>query len=291
MDHQSAPATRTLLDDFASEFGNATRLPVRFHPPGEFSVAADPLVPAFCRIMAEQRVGCRHCVATHLALQDPAAAEARSSTCFAGLTSSAVPVARDGHLLGYLHTGHAYVDRTPGCGNPGAGCYLPGRAKAGLRCAGACRQATRMTAAQYHGALGLIRIFSLQFAPIASHAASRDAYPAIERAVQEIRRDIARKWTLTDLSRRAGMHPTYFSEKFREHVGVPFTAFLARLRVEKARDLLRFTALPITEIAFVSGFGSISQFNRTYRSLLGQSPSNTRLTSADPTNAPRTGSQ
>jgi transcriptional regulator GlxA family with amidase domain len=107
-------------------------------------------------------------------------------------------------------------------------------------------------------------------------------YPAIDHLLGQMRSHPERPWRLTECARLAGMHPTYFSEKFHQRTGLTLTSFLARQRVERARQLLRYTGLPISEIAFASGFRSLSQFNRVYKQLLGQTPSSERPTRVKP---------
>jgi len=264
-----------LLRDFSRAYGRAVGLPVQFHTPGEFAIAQDPLMPAFCQMMALKRKTCEQCLAAHLALQDSNGLRALTGVCFAGLTSSAVPVRRGGAVLGYLHTGHAYVDRpSQACGEPGRGCLLPGRS-GGIRprrCAGACRMTRRLGAMEYEGAVGLLAVFASQLAEVYTGGSEATNYPALDHSIRKIREDVSRQWTLTSLARQAGMHPAYFSEKFHAHTGRTLTAFLAGLRVDRARHLLTYTALPVSEIAFASGFRSLSQFNRVYKKLTGHVP-------------------
>ena len=66
--------------------------------------------------------------------------------------------------------------------------------------------------------------------------------------------------------------PSYFSEKFKEATGINFVEYVARTRVEKARNLLQNPNLRISEIAFDVGFQSLSQFNRAFKAITGQSP-------------------
>lgn len=51
-------------------------------------------------------------------------------------------------------------------------------------------------------------------------------------------------------------------------------------RLLLARQLLRDTALPVTEVAFSSGFASLRRFNAVFRSAMGRSPSSLRRTAA-----------
>lgn len=272
-------ANTPLLRDFTKAYNRAVGMPVHFHEPGTFAVPQEPLMPAFCQVMAQRRKSCEQCVATHLALQDPEGAKARTGICFAGLTSSAVPVQCGGRVLGFLHTGHAYVDRpSQACGEPGRGCLLPGRgaAASGHRrnhpCAGACRMTRQVGTMEYEGAVGLLAVFADQLASVHVHQPETPTYPAIDHTIRKIRQDPTQPWTLGDLARQAGMHPSYFSAKFHAYTGKTLTDFLATLRVERAKHLLAFTGLPISEIAFSSGFRSISQFNRVYKKLSGHAP-------------------
>jgi transcriptional regulator GlxA family with amidase domain len=57
---------------------------------------------------------------------------------------------------------------------------------------------------------------------------------------------------------------------------------LARVRAERAHTLLRETHQPVTEIAFACGFQSLSQFNRTFRTQFGQSPTQARQRARSP---------
>jgi AraC-like DNA-binding protein len=68
------------------------------------------------------------------------------------------------------------------------------------------------------------------------------------------------------------MSANYFSEKFKEVTGLKFIEFVARTRIEKARNLLQNPNLYISEIAFEVGFQSLSQFNRRFKKIIGQSP-------------------
>ena len=74
--------------------------------------------------------------------------------------------------------------------------------------------------------------------------------------------------------------PNYLSERFKEVTGVNFVDYIARHRIEKARELLQNLNLRISEIAFAVGFQSLSQFNRVFRKLAGKSPTAYRAAKA-----------
>jgi AraC-like DNA-binding protein len=78
--------------------------------------------------------------------------------------------------------------------------------------------------------------------------------------------------SLNRVARAVNISGNYLSEKFKEITGVNFVEYVARVRFEKACDLLENADRRISEIAFAIGFQSLSQFNRIFKKLSGKSP-------------------
>jgi AraC-like DNA-binding protein len=78
--------------------------------------------------------------------------------------------------------------------------------------------------------------------------------------------------SLKRVARAVNISRNYLSEKFKEVTGVNFVEYVARVRFEKACDLLENPDRRISEIAFAVGFQSLSQFNRIFKKLSGKSP-------------------
>jgi AraC-like DNA-binding protein len=72
------------------------------------------------------------------------------------------------------------------------------------------------------------------------------------------------------------MSANHLSEKFKQVTGVNFVDYIARIRFEKACELLLNSNLRISEIAFTVGFQSLSQFNRVFKRSSGKSPTELR---------------
>jgi AraC-like DNA-binding protein len=68
----------------------------------------------------------------------------------------------------------------------------------------------------------------------------------------------------------------YFCKLFKKTTGLNFTAYLSRIRIEKAKSLLLNPNLRIGEAAFESGFQSITHFNRIFKKVTGLSPTRYR---------------
>jgi AraC-like DNA-binding protein len=78
--------------------------------------------------------------------------------------------------------------------------------------------------------------------------------------------------SLKRVARAVNISRNYLSEKFKEVTGVNFVEYVARVRFEKACELLENADPRISEIAFAVGFQSLSQFNRIFKKLSGKSP-------------------
>ena len=79
-------------------------------------------------------------------------------------------------------------------------------------------------------------------------------------------------WPVGRLARVSGVSEAHFARSFREAFGVPPHRYLLTRRVERAMALLRDTDMPVTEIAFDTGWESLGTFGRTFRDITGESP-------------------
>jgi transcriptional regulator GlxA family with amidase domain len=79
-------------------------------------------------------------------------------------------------------------------------------------------------------------------------------------------------WTVVQLARLGGVSPAHFARSFKAAFGVPPHRYLLTRRMERACALLRETALPITEIAYQTGWESLGTFGRIFRDVTGASP-------------------
>lgn len=79
-------------------------------------------------------------------------------------------------------------------------------------------------------------------------------------------------WPVRRLARVSRVSEAHFARSFKEAFGVPPHRYLLTRRIERATALLRDTDLPITEIAFQTGWGSLGTFGRIFRDVTGESP-------------------
>jgi transcriptional regulator GlxA family with amidase domain len=79
------------------------------------------------------------------------------------------------------------------------------------------------------------------------------------------------------LAREAGISLRQLERLFERQVGHGIHSHYRWLRLERARQLLRETTLPVLDVALATGFASSSQFARAYSRAFGEPPSATRM--------------
>jgi AraC-like DNA-binding protein len=102
-----------------------------------------------------------------------------------------------------------------------------------------------------------------------------DPETPLRRARDLMDRDFAN--SSLDLDRIAAvafLSKSYFVRRFSRQYGVTPGAYLTGRRIERARDLLRFANLTVTEVCSAVGYVSIGSFSSAFRAATGESPSN-----------------
>lgn len=99
-----------------------------------------------------------------------------------------------------------------------------------------------------------------------------DPAPRIGRVIEQMRRCLDQELTLSRLAGMMGLSRSQFVRAFRHATGVPPHQFLRGLRIERARQLLEQTDLPVIEVALNCGFGQPGHFATAFREATGMSP-------------------
>ncbi|MBX3115154.1 MAG: helix-turn-helix transcriptional regulator [Fimbriimonadaceae bacterium] len=99
---------------------------------------------------------------------------------------------------------------------------------------------------------------------------------AIEKALRMIESNFAKSVRDDDIAGRVGMSTSHFRHLFRERTGEPFHKYVLHLRLEKARQQIIASDLPIQEISSGMGFVSSAHFSRAFLQRFGISPSTLR---------------
>jgi len=99
-----------------------------------------------------------------------------------------------------------------------------------------------------------------------SHAA------AIQDALVYIHHHFREPLSLDIAARQARLSPNYFSDSFRKTTGTAFQQYLQSLRLNFAKSLIQSSSLPISEISYISGFNTLTNFEKMFKRKFGAAP-------------------
>lgn len=94
----------------------------------------------------------------------------------------------------------------------------------------------------------------------------------IRVAKQYVQRHYSQNITLEDVCAATGFSVSYFSALFKKETGEGFAKYLTRVRMERAKELLQETNLPVSEICTQVGYGDLKHFNQTFKKVTSLSP-------------------
>lgn len=94
----------------------------------------------------------------------------------------------------------------------------------------------------------------------------------VKEAVEFIDMYFFEEVTLMSLSIKFNVESSYFSKIFRQETGENLTIYLAKKRMDKAKEYMKDPKINLTEIAFMTGYDDYTYFNRVFRKITGVSP-------------------
>lgn len=100
----------------------------------------------------------------------------------------------------------------------------------------------------------------------------------IRKAITYIDQHLKDELSLKDVAAHVHLNPSYFSVLFKEQVNLNFSEYVTRRRIQRAKELVISTNLPIGEIAEEAGYKTAKYFIKIFRELEGMTPSAYRKT-------------
>lgn len=275
-----------LYGTYCDAFRNATGLPLRL-----VNVDEQWCLPehrdnqsSFCEELNLCKTACGDCLAVNKRLMEETTKTDRPTTCacFTGLCATAVPVKVGNSIFAFLKTGQVF--HRP----PTEADFLEvskrlqdnGLSSEEIQKLKKTYFETKSIDPQrYASMITLLDCFAGQLSRHAEDLATiqegREPQ-AIAKARRFIHAHLDESLPLPAVARQAGLSESHFCRVFKEVTGLTLTDYVTRCRIGWAkRELLR-PAARISEIAFKVGFQSLSQFNRSFARLVGQSPSSYR---------------
>ena len=98
----------------------------------------------------------------------------------------------------------------------------------------------------------------------------------IDNVISEIREHYMEDISLTSLASKYNVSMGRLSEMIKEHLKVNFSDYIASLRIQRAKELLRDESLSIQEIAEIVGYNDYFYFTKVFKKVEGISPSKYR---------------
>jgi YesN/AraC family two-component response regulator len=292
MEVNGAPDVRAMVDqlrqsriyrDYEQAFRETTGLPINLRAIEAFDLPhhGDPKENRFCSLMATSNRSCAACLQLQRKVEEEARIEPKTLKCFAGLCDSAVPVRVGENLIAFLQTGQIMLHRpTQSQFKRTTQMLLRWGAEVDLKQLEESYFQTRIvTKKQYESIVRLLTIFAQHLSTLSNQLLVKQETaesPVISRARVYINEHQSEDLSLGQVAQAVNMSAFYFCKTFKKSTGMTFTDYLARVRVEKVKNLLLNPHKRVSEAAYEAGFQSLSQFNRVFRKIAGESPSRYR---------------
>ena len=272
-----------LYQDYQQALREATGLPLVIRPYKAYDAALSEQEGAneFCAMLANTNQGCAQCLKMQADLEAKAGLEPASLHCFAGLCDTAVPIRVGDQLIAFLQTGQVLLHQ------PNEEEFsrttqqlLKWGTQVNLKALEEAYFNTKvLDRDQYQAMIRLLSTFAEHLALISNsiEIEGSGSEPAlVSKAKHYIQSHFDERISLDEAAHAVNASTRHFCKVFKQATGITFTDYLARVRVEKAKHLLQNLNLRVSEIAFQTGFDSISQFNRSFKRIAGMSPTQFR---------------
>ena len=265
--------------DYESAFCETTGLPFDLRPIDSFNLPrSDPKQNPFCALMAKTNQTCTACLKMHRKGAARAGLEPKTMKCFVGLSDSAIPVCVGNNLVAFLQTGQILLHQPNKreFSRFAHNLFNMGKDVDLKRLEGVYFKTRVLGKKQYDAMLRLLGTFAKHLAVLSNQllVTSEQNEPSmISRAKNFIDQHQGEEISLPQVAASVNSSAFYFCKMFKQATGLTFTEYLARIRIEKVKNLLMNPHKRISEVAYETGFQSLSQFNRVFRRVAGESPS------------------
>lgn len=271
-----------LFRDYEGVFTKATGLALALRPVDYWQLEhqGKKNENPFCALLAERPKSLAVCLEAHQEMIDHTGELPHTVTCPFGLTETAVPVKLGSKIIGYLRIGQVLR-------------HLPHKADTSKvtrelkRCeisfTGKIRKAWESNPLippdKYNAIVRLLTFFAEQLSALTNQLVLEQQNvepPLVQKAREYIGKHKMEPLSLSAVARAAGSSVFHFCKVFRRSTGLKFTDYVARVRLEDARTQLLNPNRRISEVAYDVGFQSLTQFNRMFKRVFGQSPTEFR---------------
>ena len=271
-----------LFRDYETVFTKATGLALALRPKEYWQLAhhGKRNENPFCALLAENPATLAICLQAHEQMIQHTGDIPHTVTCPFGLTETAVPVRLGTQTIGYLRIGQVLRRSPTSADTKKVSEKLESH---GLRFSKQVRNAWEhnplIPPEQYGAIVRLLTFFADQLSALINQVVLEQKNaepPLVQKARDYIEKHKGEPLSLTAVAQAAGASVFHFCKVFRKSTGIKFTDYVARVRLEDARTQLLNPNRRISEVAYDVGFQSLTQFNRMFKRVFGQSPTEFR---------------
>ncbi|MCI0534729.1 MAG: helix-turn-helix domain-containing protein [Verrucomicrobiales bacterium] len=272
-----------IYQDYERSFTEATGLPVSLHTVESWQLPHHGKrgENSFCSLMAQKSRTCAACLQVQQRLTESATREPQTVVCHFGLSDSAVPVRLGEQVVGFLKTGQVF------CKKPTEAQFARAVQLMADWNIAVDREQLRdaffgtrvLSNKQHQSVVMLLSIFGQHLSMVSNQIVVQqsNAEPIqIKRAKEFIQAHHTEDISLGAVAKAVNTSTFYFCKMFKKATGLNFTDYVSRVRIEKAKNLLLNPNLRVSEIAYEVGFQSLTHFNRVFKRVVGQSPTEYR---------------
>ena len=278
-----ALASSRIYRDYERAFTDITGLPIALQPvetwqlPHHGKRNENP----YCAMLSKKSRACAACLQVQERLCKKAQHEPETTVCASGLSETAVPIHMSDQLIGFLRFGQIFRKK------PTTAQFekvLKQTTRWGLdvdheTLRKAFFSSPVISQKEHESAVKLLTIFAQHLAMLSNQVFIQQENaepPVISKARAYIHDHQTEEISLGQVAKAVNMSSYYFCKMFKKVTGINFTDYVARVRIEKSKNLLLNPNLRVSEIAFEVGFQSLTHFNRVFKKILGQSPTEYR---------------
>jgi AraC-like DNA-binding protein len=269
--------TRNPIEEMLSDFHLLTGIRVAFVTHDlRHAVSVPSDMATFCNLLRMDPAAMDNCLACDQAAFSAARTTGRLQlyTCHAGLIEAVAPILGNGRLLGFLMMGQTTGEV------PSRAMWEVIAAKCGT---------FRMNASELESSFYNLTALPIEKIEASARLLARQAslvlqsgwvqphgMPVMERLDAHVMANMQENLQTLPLSRALGLSASRLTHVVKEQSGTSVTSRVRFLRLEKAKELLERTALPIGEIAGQTGWQDLHYFTRLFRKSFGMTPSQYR---------------
>lgn len=272
-----------LYQEYEEAYTETTGMPMALRPveTWQLPLHAKRQESPWCALMAEKSRTCAACLQMQDKLAKSAVDGPCTMSCAYQMWETMVPVKAGNETIGYLQTGQVMREQPTEATFDRA---MEAAEKLGVSLdQGRAREAhfgTQVVSEEKMASMSKLLGFFAEYLSakgnqIAVQAANAEP-PVITRAKQYIIEHHTEDLSLGQVAKAVHTSVFYFCKLFKKSTGMNFTEYVSRLRAEKAKNLLLNPNLRVSEIAYEVGFQSLTHFNRVFKQLVGESPTEYR---------------